>query len=251
MEPAAPAPAKKKMGALGWVLIGCLTILILLGAGFAAVTFVVARKVKSVAESFEKDPVRAAAELAVRVNPEVELVSTDEAAHTMTIREKATGETVTLDWSEISEGRFRFEADGKELTLDATQTEDGAVVTLQDGTGEALATIGTSAPGGELDWFPRYPGASELSVNYTAQAAEGRNDFFTFTTGDAPEKVLDFYAAALEGKSFETSKTVSTTDGQTGGMVLAWNADRSETLTLVVGREGDLTQVGVNATRKP
>lgn len=275
MEPVNPPPPKKKMGVLGWVIIGCLGFLVVAGAVFVGGAWFVGKKVKGVVEDFEQDPVRATAELAVQMNPELELVSVDEGAKTMTIREKATGNEVTVDWSQISQGQFRFEADGEEVTIDASPTEqggtlkieadgkevtidasqidgDGGVVTIQDGSGETQATLTAGgAPDAGLDWFPRYPGASELAVNYTTRTGETRNDFFTFTTSDAVEQVLDFYDAALKKQGFETSKSTFTTDGQASGTILGWTADQQHTFTLVVGREGETTQVGVNSNRKP
>ncbi len=275
MEPTTPpAPAKKKMGALGWLLIGCLGILVVGGAVCAGGAWFVGRKVKGVVEDFEQDPVRAAAELMVKMNPEVELVSVDDAAKTMTIREKSSGQEVSLDWSQISRGEFRFEADGQEMTLDAsaaerggtlkiqadgqeitidaTPTETGGVLTIQDGSGETQATLNAGgAPDDGLDWFPRYPGASELAVNYTTRTAEARNDFFTFTTGDTVEQVLEYYDKTLKQRSFEVSRSTFTTDGQTGGTILAWTADQAHTFTLVVGREGETTQIGVNSNQTP
>ncbi|MGH9464110.1 MAG: hypothetical protein ACRD0X_00585 [Thermoanaerobaculia bacterium] len=274
MEPVTPAPPKKKMGVLGWIVIGCLGLVVVAGVVFVGGVWFVGKKVKGVVEDFEQDPVRAAAEFAVKMNPELELVAVDDGAKTMTIREKATGKELTVDWSQISQGQFRFEADGeemtieaspseqggrlkieadgKEVTIDAVATEQGGVVTIQDGAGEAQATLtaGGVADAG-LDWFPRYPGASALAVNYTTRTGEARNDYFTFTTSDAVEQVLDFYDAALKKQGFETSKSSFSTNDQPGGTILGWTADQGHTFTLVAGREGEATQVGVNSNRKP
>jgi hypothetical protein len=252
MEPGQTAPAKKKLGVLGWILIGCLGLVLVGGAVFVGGVWFVGKKVKGVVEDFEQDPVRAAAELAVKVNPEVELVAVDEAAKTMTIRDKESGEELTVDWSKIAEGEFRFEADGRELTIEASPTEEGGTVRIQDGGGEAEAVLRAGgAPDAGLDWFPRYPGASELSIQYTTHAGGARNDYFTFTTADAVERLLDFYEAAFQRQGFEVSKSTFTTDSGPGGTILGWTGDQAHTFTLVVGREGDTTQVGVNSNRKP
>ncbi len=273
MEPVTPAPPKKRMGVLGWVVVGCLVLLIAAGAVFVGGVWFVGKKAKGLVEDFERDPVRAAAELAIKVNPELEMVDVDEGAKTMTIRERATGKEVTVDWSQISEGRFRFEADGEEMTLDASpseqggtlkieaggqevtidasKVEEGGVVRIHDGSGTAQATLGAGVPpDAGLDWFPRYPGASELVVNYTTRTSETRNDYFTFTTGDATEAVLDFYDAALVKLGFEISRSTFSTEGQPSGTILGWTADQAHTFTLVVERDGEATRVGVNSNSK-
>lgn len=251
MEPTALAPPKKKMGVLSWVLIGCLGLLVVAGAVFVGGVWFVKNKVENVVQDFEQNPVRTAAELAVRMNPEVELVAVDDGAQTMTIREKATGKVVTVDWSAMSEGRLRFEADGQEVSIDASPTEQGGTLEIEAGDQQMQATFGAGAADGGLDWFPRYPEASDLSVNYTAQGGAGRNDFFTFTTADSVDQVLVFYEEAFEEADFEISKSTFTTNGQAGGTILGWTADQQHTFTLVVGREGETTQVGVNSNRKP
>jgi hypothetical protein len=63
------------------------------------------------ARKAEKNPAKAAAELFVRVNPEVELVSTDEQAGTMTIRIKETGKLATVTYADLAQGRFSVTSD--------------------------------------------------------------------------------------------------------------------------------------------
>lgn len=254
MEPLSPAPPKKRMGVVGWIVIGCLALVVAAGAVFVGGVWFVGKKAKHLAEGFEKDPVRAAAELAVRLNPEVDLVAVDEGTKTMTIREKATGKEVTLDWSRISEGQFRFGADGEEVTIEAVPPEDGGpggTLTIQNGSSKTQARLGAGAPDSGLDWFPRYPGASEIAVNYTTQSGEGRNDYFTFTTQDTVDQVLSFYESAFDRDGFETNKSTFTTGDRAGGTILGWTADQGHTFTLVVEENNETTQVGVNSNRVP
>src|SRR5262245_9254537 len=91
--PGAPpqTPAKKGLGPLGWILIGCggLVVICMMAAG--ACFFVAKRQV----DKFQKNPTLAAAELAARLNPDVEVVSKDEDKGTLTIKNKKTGEVGT------------------------------------------------------------------------------------------------------------------------------------------------------------
>ncbi|MGH9381695.1 MAG: hypothetical protein ACRD2Z_13930, partial [Thermoanaerobaculia bacterium] len=175
MEPQVPGPQqpqqKKKLGPLAWILIGCLGLVVLAGAVMLAGGFFVAKKVKEVAKDYQENPARAAAELVVRANPDLELVEADDEAQTLTIRNKKTGEVFTADWSDIQQGKFRIESDGKEVTVDATRATrgEGGVITVTDESGDATVTIGGGDTSSVPAWFPAYPGASKAGSTYTSK----------------------------------------------------------------------------------
>jgi len=79
------------MPPLAWVGIGCGTILVIL----VIVVSLAVRACVDKVEEFRKNPEKAGAEMFVRMNPDLELVSQDENAGTMTVRVKKSGETVT------------------------------------------------------------------------------------------------------------------------------------------------------------
>jgi len=122
-EPQAPAPstaqppAKKKVSPWVWVLGGCLVLIVLVLLLMGGCTWFLADKAKEMAAEFEANPAKAAAEMAVRLNPDLELVETDEEAGTMTILQKSTGEEVTLNFEDIAEGRFSVETSEGESTI--------------------------------------------------------------------------------------------------------------------------------------
>ncbi|MGH9380894.1 MAG: hypothetical protein ACRD2Z_09830, partial [Thermoanaerobaculia bacterium] len=175
MEPQAPAPPqpqqKKKLGPLAWILIGCLGIIVLVGILTVAGGIFATKKLKDVAENYRENPARAAAELAVRMNPDLELVEADDEAQTLTIRNKKTGEVFTADWSDIQQGKFRIDAGGKKVTVDATRATsgDGGVITMTDESGDATVTIGGGDTSSVPAWFPAYPGASKAGSTYTSK----------------------------------------------------------------------------------
>ncbi len=103
---AAPVtPAKKGLPALAWVGIGCggLVVIAIIVMIIGGVWFT--KKAKELGVDFQKNPERAAAELVVNLSPDLEKVSTDEEAGTMTIR-KQDGTEMTLTYQDISEGKF-------------------------------------------------------------------------------------------------------------------------------------------------
>ena len=142
-EGQAPEQQKKKgLGTLAWIGIGCGALLLIMLIAMGACGIFVANvakdsleTIKDVAEDFSENP---AAELVVRVNPEIELVESDREAGRITIREKSSGKVLTFTYEDISEGRFSFEGeDGEALRIDASGATNGeATITLEseDGT---------------------------------------------------------------------------------------------------------------------
>ncbi|MEZ5332299.1 MAG: hypothetical protein R2991_09670 [Thermoanaerobaculia bacterium] len=174
MEPQTPTQPKKKSGVLGWILIGCLGLALIFGILAVSCGLFVFNKGKKVVQDFEKNPAKAAAETMVRLNPELELVDSDEDAGTMTIRNKKTGEEFTADYSDIEEGKISFESDGKAVSFDARGAAEGGsgVITMTDEAGEQTAVIGGQGDSSAVpSWFPLYPGASDVGATYSAKNA--------------------------------------------------------------------------------
>ncbi|HSF39476.1 MAG TPA: hypothetical protein VLT87_06755, partial [Thermoanaerobaculia bacterium] len=111
-----PPPAPKKgLGPLAWVGIGCGALLVIGVVAMFAVGYIAKRQL----DKFEDNPAMAAATLAVRLNPELELVKADEENNTLTVKNKKTGEVVTLSAEDIKEGKFTVTTDEGTTTFDA------------------------------------------------------------------------------------------------------------------------------------
>ena len=113
---------KKGLPVLAWIAIGCGGIVVLGGIAFTLIGWLAVSKMKDVASDFEDNPTRAAAELMVRMNPELEMVESDEDAGTLTVREKSSGKVITFNYEDIKEdvspsrrtrGRWRSAASRK------------------------------------------------------------------------------------------------------------------------------------------
>ena len=125
-QPLTPEAAPKKgMSTVVKVLLGC-GVLLLLGVGSC---FVVSgyflkegvNRFSEFAKEMESNPDSAAvkaAALALRLNPEVEVLSSDPAAGTITVREKKTGKKVTFNLEDIKAGKFSIDADGEKTHVD-------------------------------------------------------------------------------------------------------------------------------------
>lgn len=249
-QPQAPQPQqKKKMGPLGWILIGCGGI-VLIGTLIAVAGGVfVFNKAKKVAGDFKDNPVRATAVSYVKLNPELELVETDDAAGTITIRDKNTGEVGTFDWSEVEQGRFKFESeDGESMTFDARGSGKEGVVRMENADGERTTVLGG---GGDLpDWFPTYPGASVAEASFSASAQGTHTEIFAFTSDDPVTEVMEWYQEELEDLGFELAESTYARGGVQGGSLSGKTADGKRTVNVAFSEADGGTQVGVNSTEK-
>ena len=99
MYPPPQPPPALKSNALKWILIGLGTIFVLALCVIGIGGYIAYRAVKSTgfdAEAMKRNPGFALARMAATLNPDAELVSTDESAGTIVMRDKKDGKTVTL-----------------------------------------------------------------------------------------------------------------------------------------------------------
>jgi hypothetical protein len=232
--PPAGVPAKKKTNPLVWILVGCLGLFVIGGIIFAAATFFIARKAKDFVEEASANPAKAAAEMMVRMNPDLELVSSDDDAGTMTIRDKTTGKETTLNWSDISEGKLTFETDGETYSVDGGA--DGSL-TVQDESGEQTMSFGADA-GSVPSWFPAYHNASDVNVLVNANQNGQQSLIWTFQSADAVPAVLAFYEQALKGSGWEVTTNSSEVGGTSNGSVDAKQEGGAKSLNLVISKNG-------------
>lgn len=248
--PAGATPKKKGLSPLAWVGIGCGGLLLL-----AIIAFVIAGAIGlswlgGKAKEFEDNPAMASAKMMVRMNPELELVEADDEAGTLTIRNKETGEVMTVGLDEIEEGRIRFESeDGEEITIGMEEGEEGeGAFTVRDESGNTRMRIGA---GGEQDipvWVPRYEGA-EAQGTYFSESGGEISGGFSFESGDSVDEVLANFAEAFEDAGLqETGRSSSQVgEGRYGNL----NAEGGgRTVGVMATSEGETTQVVVTYSER-
>lgn len=235
--PPPPPPSAvpvKKSSPWKWILIGCLGIFVVGCVIAAALGVFVFNKAKSVIEDVADNPVKAAAEMMVRMNPDLELIESDDEAETMTIKDKTTGAVSTFNWSDIQNGNLTFETDGKTYTLDGSEAADGQIA-VRDESGQETMSFG----GGEVpDWFPAYHNAAEANVLVNANQDGQQSTIWTFQTPDAVADVLGFYETQLEGAGWEVTSSSSDVGGVENGSIEAKRDDGAKTLNLVISKQG-------------
>lgn len=248
--PLTPTPPQKKgLSPLAWVGIGCLVLLLLAALTTATCSYFVGKKVKEVAGDldFEKNPIRASAEIMVRLNPELDLVEVDDDEGTMTIRNKRTEEVVTLDFGDIAEGRWGWSTDEGEVTFDVNTEGEGGLVTVTTDEGETTwgSASSTSEP---PKWVPRYPGAARGTLTFTSESAGEIAGIWSMETADEVDQVSDFYQSRLEDDGFAVE--VQTISGPQGSLAIITAKDDSQnrSVQLTISTDGEKTMAALQYT---
>ncbi len=238
MPPSTPPPAKKTSPWV-WVAVGCGGLILLTVLIFVLGGVFLAKKVGNFAKEAEKNPAMAAAKMIAAVHPEVEVVGSDDARGTITLRNKKTGEVLTMDVNDVKEGRIKFSTDKGEAEIRGDR--GGLTIKTDKGT----ATFGS---GGDYpDWLPAYPGAQPTGT-FSSRTEDASLGSWQFETSDDVGKVLSFFEKELRGKGFKiTSSSSWQGEGGKAGMVIAESGKRS--VMVAVGSERGRTQVNVTVNQ--
>lgn len=244
-SPQTAPPPRKGMGPLAWVGIGCAVIVVLGVIALAAGGWFLKKQV----DRFEENPAMVAAELAVRANPDLELVESDAEKGTLTIRNKQTGEVMTISAEDAKEGRWTVTTEDGTATFDASGGEDGGSIRVTDEKGQESVFQATGGAPKDLPaWVPTYPGGTAQSA-FDARTAEGHSAMFTVSTQDPVQQVLDFYQQKLEAAGFKVQKSSFEAEGKvSGGSVVGTTDDgkREVNVTVSTSEEGTQAMVGFN-----
>ena len=239
--PATPAP-KKGTSPLVWILAGCGGLIVIAGIVFAVLTYWGYNKAKSYVETAKKNPALAAAKIAVAVNPDLEIVTEDDEASTLTIRNKKTGEEITMNAEDIKEGRLKFKNEkGEEVTFEGSGEtgKEGFRIKTDKGT-MAFGNVAGEAP---PSWVPSYPGAKVMASS-REKTDEGFTGTYSFQTADSADAVLAYYEKELRNAGFDVERT-STGEMSGLGTINARGGEGKHTVNVVVTRLADTTQVVV------
>ena len=125
---------------------------------------------------FNIDPQKAAAEMAIRFNKDLEKVSENDSTGEFTFRNKKTGEATTMSYSDIAEGK----------------------ITVKDAEGNVTQIGGKADLSNVPKWVPRYPGGEAAAGVFQQKKGSKVEGVATITTSDAPEKVVAFFKEAGE-----------------------------------------------------
>lgn len=234
-----PAPPKKKgLSALAWVGIGCGCLVLATVIAFAVGGAFLVHKAKSFLGQAAEDPnfaARKAAEMVVRLNPDLEIVSTDDGAGTMTVRDRTSGEELTLSFDEIRDGKFSITKKGGErVGIDAAQSGEGAEVRVEGAQGSSSVFAIGGADSKLPAWVPLYPGAA-FKGQGSLTIANAQSGTFSLRSDDAATALIDFYRGQMEELGLEI-QTVSADGPNAKGTVLI-GTGKGRSLTVTVGTD--------------
>jgi hypothetical protein len=244
MPPQAEPQAPKKTSVWVWILGGIAIFFcaIMLTCGIGA--YMLYRGVKSAgfdSELMKNNPGLAMAKMVAATNPNVEVVSTNDRAGTIVVRDKSTGKVTTFKFDPNTKRLAITANDGKESRV--TIDNNGVSATSSDGTSVKYgAATGNDVP----SWVPVYPGSSPEGTMSSA-SPEGSQNTFTFKSKDPATKVISYYSDQLKSAGFKIDMTTTTDQG---GVVQATDEAKKHTITVIVGTSGDETSTAITAIEK-
>jgi len=232
------APARKSK-ALTYVLFGCGGLIVI--AIVSAIAF--GLFVRQKAGDFSKNPAMAAARMVAAMNPDIEVVSADEATGRITLREKKTGKTVTMDFREIQKGRITFEGDeGESVDIHAQGGGDSGSMTVRSKDGTMV--IGQGSLAQVPRWVPRCPGAQPAgSVSSQGQNEDG--GMLHLKCDGSVEEVAAYYERELKREGM-TVKRQAILSGETNMVMLTAQEPGSGhgvNATVLASGEGTVAQL--------
>ncbi|HVN76406.1 MAG TPA: hypothetical protein VMT19_08825 [Thermoanaerobaculaceae bacterium] len=242
--PTAPAPPKKT-SPLIWILVGCGGLILIVCVMMLAGGLFVAHKAKGYLETAKKNPAMAAAKIAVAVNPDLEVVAEDDAKGELTIRNKKTGEEITMNAQDIKQGRLKFKNEkGEEVTFEGSGQPGKEGLRIKSVKGSM--TFGAGAAEKAPPWVPMYPGG-KVMASASETTVTGLSGHISFQTDDATDKIMAFYERELKANGFTVERT--SMQGTVRLANLNAKADGGKrTVNVVVTPIGEASQVAVQFT---
>jgi hypothetical protein len=250
----APAVARKT-SPIVWILAALVGLFVLGGIAVVGGGMFLVHKAKQAgldSDLMRNNPGLATAKLLAATNPDLEVVSSDDRHGLITIRQKSTGKTMTVNFDDMKRGKFSFHEDGKEaVTMEAHG--DGDTGSFQVKSGSESLTIGAGQGASQATlpgWIPGYPNSKPAST-FSMNGKEGKSASFQFQTQDAPKDVIAFYERELKQSGFRINAAATSDSGtSSGGLVSGDDASNKRTVLVTVGNDKNSTNVSVTYSQK-
>lgn len=217
--PAPPPPLPKQgLSPLAWVGIVCGSVfLVLLVLGILAFGFI-----KKKVELYTKNPEKIAAEMLVRVHPDLEITDRNDEKGEMTIRVKG-GETLTARYDEIAKGKFSF----------------------KDAHGNVIQLGGKSDLSEVLPWVPQVAGLSDTHAFQNIRNGKAAG-FYTGISTDTAETITNFVEAEANRLGMSSATNSSVAWGDKGHITRTFSDSLRELSVNVTQLEGGKRLVTVS-----
>lgn len=240
------ATDRKGSNVLMYVGIGCgllaliAIVAVVLGIGWGV------RTVGGVVSEIQASPEKFAAEMIVKSNPDLELVTSDEATGEITFRTKSTGETTTITYAEAAKGNLKVTttgAGGKEaITINAGQGS----VSVESPKGTITTKLGTwkDAPA----WFPVMDSLQLGGVEIRSDAEGGRTTVLHAVSNASTDEVVAFYSDELDKRGFTIARQSQAAGELSHELIEATDNVGHRFVTLNITRSAPGTKVVLVAT---
>ena len=234
--PAAPQPipgavVPRKTSPVVWILVAVLGLFVVGGVVVVGTLRYFVHKAGLDPELMQRNPGLAVSKMIAAVNPDVDVLSTDDARGRITVRDKKTGKVVTLNFDDVKNGKFTFSATG----------DDGKTASMEFGATTAKLP----------SWIPTYPGAETkgtFSIKGDDGSGRGEGGSYAFTTPDSPAKVKSFYEDKCKQAGMKVNMNMATDQG---GMIVATDEGERHSLTVTVtGGAGDTNVAVIYGTKQ-
>jgi hypothetical protein len=226
-----PQAPQKKMGLppLAWVAIGCGGLLVIAVLIVAAGGFFFFSKAKR----FATHPETTIAQMIMAGNPDLEVVTVDDGAGTITVRNKKTGEVLTINLSDAKKGKIVFKGDkGQNMVIETTGEDQAKGITMKSDKGSFTLGEGAGADAKVPSWIPSWPGAN-IQSTFSGQEEGKRTGMVQFEVDADAARALDFFEAEFKGAGFEVKKSTYDMGAQgSGGTITAKSGPREANVTV-------------------
>ncbi len=120
-----------------------------------------------------------------------------------------------------------------------------ATITGDRGNGTVVAGSGAKWPDDMPGWAPAYPGATVEAV-FSGSDASSSSSVTSFTTSDAPDKVIAFYKERAAGAGLNQVSEMTTNDSR----VLIASGEDGNGISITAGPEEGRTRASLTVSRK-
>ncbi len=158
---------------------------------------------------FTQSPQAATAKLIVAMNPDLEYVSEAKESGRLTIKVKSSGETVSLSYKDIAEGKLTMtDSTGAEMNVESRDGTGRITVKNKDGT----TVIGGDATQAPPAWVPLHPSLSAMSGGVRTETATKLKGTYLTESTTGMSEMKTFYEEKLTAIAFKTKLTSSSAD---------------------------------------
>jgi len=239
MSNSSPSAPKKGISGFAIAGFGCGGLVLLAAIGGFMLAGKACSRFSEVTKEMQDNPAKAAALIAVKLNPDLEVVATNDAKHEITIKNKRDGNAVTMSFEDIAKGKFKMsDISGKTISVDGSNVTTGGGIKLSGPDTESVIGGGSISAGTVADGVPLYPGLETGASPLMAAKPGMQAGIVVGTTPDPVVRVTSYYGTKLSDAGYvvETRDLANSPD-HSGATLIGKKDDGKTTVTVVISRE--------------